>query len=254
MSFIRKYWYLVFITVITISLGVVTFLTSQKLKNAAPVAPTVPQAQPQAVTLACTKTLTIVFPSPTATPTATPTNTPTATPTPTSAPNTLPECTGLSVVPSSGNPPLSVTLTCSGIDRDGDITAAEFTFGDGNTKTVEKNVGSPGSLSTTYSYGSEGSFGASCRVRDNNVAWASSDACKKSVTVESKTQTYRPPGTRTYVPINTPTPTLAPGETPPPTPTPQPTPKVPVAGSGPGVLGATTIAGGFLFLFLGFLF
>lgn len=248
MNFFRKYWYLLFVAVITAGLGVVTFLTSQRLQQATPVAPTVPQAKPKAVTLACTKTLTIALPSPTATPSATPT------PTPTSAPNTLPECSGLTVSPSSGTPPLSVTLTCSGIDRDGDITAAEFTFGDGTTKLVEKNVGSPGSLSTTYSYSTEGSFGASCRVRDNNIAWASSDACKKSVTVEGKTITYNQPGVRTYEPTNTPTPTLAPGETPLPTPTPQPTPKVPVAGSGPGVLGATTIAGGIILLLLGLLF
>lgn len=160
MNFLKKYWYLLFVAVITTGLGVVTFLTSQKLTQTKPVAPTVPQEKPKAVEPACRLTFSVLQPTATPTPTPGPTATPTPTPDPTATPTPTP---------------------------------------------------TPG-----------------------------------------------PTATPTPPPIGGPqptaTPTLAQGETPPPTPTPQPTPKVPVAGSGPSVLGATTIAGGILLLLLGLLF
>lgn len=73
-----------------------------------------------------------------------------------------------------------------------------------------------------------------------------------------------PQPTATPTPIRTPTTTPTPTKTPTPTPTPkpmveaspsaQPIPRVPVAGAGPTVLGATVIAGGLLFLILGLIF
>ncbi len=61
--------------------------------------------------------------------------------------------------------------------------------------------------------------------------------------------TATPTPTGTSGPTSTPTPTLPPGA---PTATPTPaTPQVPVAGSGPSVLGASIIAGGILLLLLG---
>lgn len=247
MSFLKKYWYLVILTLVTVALGVATFLITQKLKQEAPVAPTVPQEEPKAVAPACTLTFAISIPTttPTETPTPTPTSTPTPTPTPTptSAPNTDPTCTGMSASPASGDAPLEVTFTCSGVDPDGDITAAEFNFGNGETRLVEKNVGSPGSLSTTYSYSQTGNFGASCRVRDNNFKFSGiPDGCKKTISVG---------GAGAQVTTPTPTTPRQIVEGPTPTPTAAPTPKVPVSGVGPTVLGAAAIGGGLLLLLLG---
>lgn len=252
MQFLKKYWYLVVVFIITAALGIATFLISQKLKQEAPVAPTVPQEQPKAVTQACTLafTLTISTPTPTPTPTSseTPTSTPTPTPTPTptSAANTSPECTGLSASPNSAtSAPLTVNFTCSGVDPDGDITAAEFSFGDGQTQLVEKNVGSPGAISISYNYAQNGNFSASCRIRDNNFKFSTiPDSCKKNITIGSGQTTT----TTTVVTNLTPTPTssqLAQAS-----PTAAPTPKVPVSGA-PSVLGAFIILGGILVLTLG---
>lgn len=232
------------VTIITIGIGVVAYLTSIKLEQQAPVAPTVPQDVPQAVNTACkliftlgtdsTPTPTVVGSSPTPTPTPTPTGTPgpTATPTPTTpANNTKPECTSLAVEPATGTVPYTVTLTCTGKDIDGDITAAEFTMPDGSKKLVEQNVGSPGSLTTTYTVITGGAYSFSCQVRDNNNAWISSNACRIS------TGPTAPPGaTATPAPLAV-----------------NPTPKVPVAGV-PSILGASVVAGGILLLLLGLAF
>lgn len=232
------------VTIITVGIGVVAYLTSTKLEQQQPVAPTVPQVTPKASDINCKLVFSIgteptptptVGPSPT--PTATPSPTPTATPGPTATPtpttpanNTKPECTDLTVEPATGTVPYTVTLTCTGKDEDGDITAAEFTMPDGSKKLVEQNVGSPGSLTTTYTVTTGGAYSFSCQVRDNNNAWISSDACRVSAGPT-------PPG---------PTPTPAPVAV-------NPTPKVPVAGV-PSVLGASVVAGGVLLLLLGLVF
>lgn len=245
MNFFKKYWYLLIVTIITIGIGVVAYLTSTKLETQQPVAPNVPQVTPHAAATACRLSFTLAVNSPTPTntgaPTATPTNTPTgnptATPTNTGAPtatptnppgNTKPECTGLTIEPLTGIPPYTVTLVCSGKDVDGDITAVEFTLPNGTKKLVEQNVGSPGSLTTTYTVTTGGAYSFSCQVRDNNNVWVSSDACRISVG---------------------PTPTSGPT----PTPTPIPTPKIPVAGV-PSVLGASVVVGGVFLLLLGLVF
>ncbi len=234
------------VTIITVGIGVIAYLTSTKLEQQTPVAPTVPQVTPKATDVNCKLVFSITAegtptPTPTGTeePTPTPTSTlvptttatpgPTATPSPTPQPgNTNPECLELTVEPTTGIVPYTVTLTCTGKDVDGDITAAEFTLPDGSTKLVEQNVGSPGSLTTTYTVSDAGANSFSCRVRDNNNAWISSDNCRVST---GPTPTPGPMGT----------------------PTPIPTPRVPVAGV-PSILGASVVAGGILLLLLGLVF
>ncbi|MBI3560050.1 hypothetical protein HY087_02905 [Candidatus Gottesmanbacteria bacterium] len=272
MQFLKKYWHLTVVSILTLALGILTFITTQKLSQQGPVAPTVPQAKPKAVEPACRLTFSVV--QPTQTPTSTPT--PTGTPGPTAVPNTSPDCTSLSVSPNTGTKvPLTVTFTCTGIDKDGKLLAAEFSTGDGSTKLVEKDVGSPGSLETTYNYNNFGEFTASCRVRDNNSVFSSvPDSCKKNIVITKPIGGPQPTPTPTPIQTPTSTPTPTPTKTPTPTPTnkatltptpthkpiveaspsAQPTPKVPVAGAGPTVLGASVIAGGLLFLLFGLLF
>ena len=72
MQFLKKYWYLLIITVITVALGVITFITSQQLTKTTPVAPNVPQEAPRASTAACTLTFSLAVTTPTNTPTPTP--------------------------------------------------------------------------------------------------------------------------------------------------------------------------------------
>ena len=227
MRFFKKYWYLLIVTIITIGIGVVAYLTSTKLEQQTSVAPNVPQVTPKASNNPDCK---LVFSLTINTPTPTPTgvqNTPT--PTPTGQAN-RPECVELTLSPSTGTIPYTTTLTCTGTIVGGDITAAEFTLPDGTTKLVEKNVGNPGSISFDYTVGQSGSLSFSCRVRDNNFNFSGvSDACRKSVG---------------------PTPTGAPTATP----SPIPTPKIPVAGTGPSILGAATVAGGLLLLLFGLAF
>ena len=239
MSFFKKYWYLILVTFLTIGIGIVAYFTSTKLENQQSVAPTVPQVTPKALnTVNCQLvfSLTQNTPTPTVTntPGPTPTNTPGPSPTPSPTPpsnNTPPECTGLTLSPSTGTPSFTTTVTCSGKDVDGDITAVEFTLPDGTKKLVEKNVGSPGSLSTQYTIPQNGTYSFSCRVRDNNFVFSSvPDVCKQSISLG-------------------PTPTPGPS----PTPSPIPTPKIPVAG-GTNILGISTVAGGVLLLLLGLAF
>jgi len=238
MRFFKKYWYLLIVTIITIGIGVVAYLTSTKLEQQTSVAPNVPQVTPKASNNPdCKLVFSLTINTPTPTPTGvqnTPTPTPTGvqntpTPTPTGQAN-RPECVELTLSPSTGTIPYTTTLTCTGTIVGGDITAAEFTLPDGTTKLVEKNVGNPGSISFDYTVGQSGSLSFSCRVRDNNFNFSGvSDACRKSVG---------------------PTPTGAPTATP----SPIPTPKIPVAGTGPSILGAATVAGGLLLLLFGLAF
>lgn len=94
MKFFKKYWHLIFVSLITIGLGILVFLTSQQISQMKKtVAPTVPQRKPKAaevctLAFAITATTPTTTPAPTATPTptVTPTPTPTATPTPTPTP------------------------------------------------------------------------------------------------------------------------------------------------------------------------
>ncbi|MEK7591978.1 MAG: hypothetical protein AAB508_01135 [Patescibacteria group bacterium] len=244
-------------------MGAVIFLTTQKLEQKSSVAPTVPQVTPKAAEPACTLTFAL------ATPTPTPTGSPTTTPTPTPGSNTVPECTKLTANPNSGSSfPLTVEFTCTGRDPDGKILAAEFSFGDGNTKIIDKDVGSPGSISTAYTFTRGGTFGASCRVRDNNGTYSTTpDVCKLSIPIGSGPTPTPAPYCGTTCSTNTdcksgmecsngacrnpvcPTSTnclcVAPA-----TPTEAPVPKIPVSGTG-AVLGASVVGGGLLLLLLG---
>ncbi len=141
------------------------------------------------------------------------TGTPTPTPTGTPGPNNDPVCTSLIVNPiSSTYLPLNVSLTCTGRDDDGDITAAEFTFGDGQNQLITKNVGSPGSLSTSHTYTKAGSITATCRLRDNNNKYsAANSSCNKTITFNTtptgKTSTTPTPTIQIVDLQTTPTPT-----------------------------------------------
>jgi hypothetical protein len=109
MNYLKKHWYLVVVTLLTIGLAVMVILTSGKLSQTKQVAPTVPQQQPQAAAAACTLAFNITLttetptltptetitltptPEDTVTPTPTPTDTPTPTPTPTNTPTPQPQ-------------------------------------------------------------------------------------------------------------------------------------------------------------------
>ncbi len=135
--------------------------------------------------------------TPTNTPTGTVTNTPTKTPTATPTggvggsgnENTAPTCVALtSDIQTANGTPTAVTFTCSGVDPGGDIRAAEFTFGDGVIQSVDKNVGSPGSISITHTYNTIGTLGASCKVKDNdNVYSTLTDSCRRTITIRPRT-------------------------------------------------------------------
>jgi hypothetical protein len=124
--------------------------------------------------------------------TSVPTNTtapgqPTATSTPGSYNDIAPSCNSLTVSPVSGYKPLYVNFSCAGSDADNDITTAEFTFGDGNMVTVDKNVGQFGSIPTSYRYSTAGIFSVSCRLKDNNQKFSDTpDVCRKNVTVKNR--------------------------------------------------------------------
>lgn len=96
MNYLKKHWYLVVVTLLTVGLAVLVLLTSGKLSQTKQVAPTVPQGQPQATAAACqlsfniTTTTGTPTPTPTGTITPTPTPTPTETPTPTPTPTITP--------------------------------------------------------------------------------------------------------------------------------------------------------------------
>jgi len=154
-----------------------------------------------------------------ATPSATPTNSP-------------PICLGLSANPGAGSKPLTVNFACAGYDANNDITAAEFGFGGDQKRLVEKNVGQYGSLTTTYTYTTPGSYDVTCHVRDNNNSFSSYPSyCTYTIIVSDNALTPTPMRTPiptpTFEPTSFPTraPTLIPTNTPyivTPTPTPIP--------------------------------
>lgn len=118
------------------------------------------------------------------TPTPTPTGTTTPTPTPTSAPgakNKAPDCNSLTASPDKGNIPLTVTLTANANDQNDDVTSATFTFGDGQTQTVDKNIGQSGSFQVTHVYQNTGTIKPQAIVKDINGA--ASDACTDTLTI-----------------------------------------------------------------------
>lgn len=260
-DFFRKNWLVILMGCLSACLGVLTLLTVVKLRKTTPIAPTAPEKKPQAVIPACTLTFTLkAAPSPTPTkalsptpgedlsptpsqtlsPTPTPTGTLTATPSPTSKPNELPVCTGLSANPTSGTAPLAVTFTGNGADRDGKITAFEFSFGNEETKTVEKDVEGAASHSLEYTYPLPGTYWASLRVRDNNGVWSDvPESCKVKIELGEKIVGGEEVSPTPEVVVLVPTATSI------------PVPEVPEAGIAlPTIL---TILSGTLLIFLGIL-
>ncbi|KKU82025.1 MAG: hypothetical protein UY10_C0043G0001, partial [Microgenomates group bacterium GW2011_GWA2_47_8] len=137
--------------------------------------------------------------------TETPTSTPSHTPTPTTPANAAPYCASLtSDITAATGTPQTVTFTCAGVDPGGDITGAEFVFGDGAKELVQKNVGSPGSISVTHTYTTVGTLGVSCRVRDNDQVFsAPTDACKRIITIRPKPSGAAPTAGLTLTPTPT---------------------------------------------------
>ncbi len=127
-------------------------------------------------------------------------NSPTSTPTG----NNAPTCSTIASNTSSANIPVTLTLTCTGSDTDGTITAADFTFGDGTSpQIVESNVGKLGSISTTHYYTTLGAVKATCKVKDNTGTWSTvSGACEKILSFKPKlTPTATPIRISTATPI-----------------------------------------------------
>lgn len=236
MNFLKKYWYLLFISLITGGLGIVTYLTSQKLNQEKPVAPNVAQITPHAAAAACQVAFAIPTPpgdTPTNTPPDTSTNTPTNTlaHTPTNTPPNTPTST-------------PVPLCNSTCDVDSDCPSGLVCAQDGSNKfcrnsqcTSESDCDCPKPTNTptntptpvplcndTCSSNSDCPSGLVCYTSGSN------SYCRNS-SCTSETDCQCPGITNTPSPI--------------------PTPSIPVAGTGPSVLGAATIGGAILLLLLG---
>jgi len=94
---------------------------------------------------------------------------------------------------------MTVNFSCAAYDANNDVTAAEFGFGAGEKKLVEKNVGQYGALSTTFTYETAGTYHVTCRVRDNNGAFSDYPSfCTYTVVVSENAMTPTP--MRTPVP------------------------------------------------------
>lgn len=135
------------------------------------------------------------------------------TPTPTplaQAQSNPPLCSSLSAIPLTGPAPLTVSFTGTGSDSNGEIVAFEFTFGDGARQTINKNVGSSGSASTSHAYEGGGSYTATLRVRDNAGNFSEAGAlCKVAVSV-SASAVASGSANLSAQPTKTPTPTPTP--------------------------------------------
>ncbi|MBI2028802.1 hypothetical protein HYT02_00070 [Candidatus Gottesmanbacteria bacterium] len=197
------------------------------------------------------------IPSGTATPTPSPvpaTSTPRPTATSTPAPNPAPVCEALSVSPNSGTAPLTVEYIGTGSDNTA-VVKFEFTYGDGQAQTIEKDVAMEGSVEVSHTYTKSGTFTSILRVQDQNGIWSDpSNECSKTITINGSGATVTPTPTGTAVGGPNPTVTK--------TPTPSPTktvsssatpvqPDVPVAGT---TLPTMLVAiGGLTVILLGFL-
>jgi hypothetical protein len=121
------------------------------------------------------------------TPTATPLITPTPTPTTAPSSNIVPYCASISTdITVVKGVPREISISCSGVDPSGYINGAEFWFGDGTSQLVIKNVGSPGTVTTTHTYTKAGVYALSCKVRDNDQVYSLlPDVCKKTLTIQA---------------------------------------------------------------------
>ncbi|MBI2036463.1 PKD domain-containing protein [Candidatus Microgenomates bacterium] len=135
----------------------------------------------------------------------------TPTPIPTAAvQNNPPVCQSLSAIPLTGPAPLTTSFTGTGRDSDGQVIAFEFTFGDSARQTINKDVGSNGSASTSHVYETGGNYTAALRVRDNSSNFSEASAlCKVTVSVSAAASAS---GSANLLaqPTKTPTPTPTP--------------------------------------------
>jgi hypothetical protein len=152
-------------------------------------------------------------PIPTITPTLPPNTTPTttSTPTPTTAPgtNVTPYCASISTdITIATGVPKEISVSCSGVDPNGYINGAEFWFGDGTSQLVTRNVGSPGTVTTTHTYTSAGLYKLECKVRDNDQVYSPlPDVCKKILTIQQGKTTTPTPIKQKTVSVSTMSPT-----------------------------------------------
>lgn len=189
-------------------------------------------------------------PSPSTQPSSTPTTVPSSTPTPTTGQNPPPVCEALSVSPSSGTAPLTVEFIGTASDNTA-VLKFEFTYGDGQVQTIEKDVGEQGSVEVSHTYTKVGTFTATLRVQDQHNLWSSSsNDCSKTITTSGSGATVTPTPTGTQIggpnPTNTPTPTKVASASATPA-----KPDVPVAGGITPTIGVAL--GGLLVIVLGIL-
>jgi hypothetical protein len=212
MRFVKKYWYFTIITIITLGLGVITFITSQQLTKTTPVAPTVPQVTPKAAEQACTLTLNIVSPTTTltGTPGDTPTNTPTNTPTPAGE---LKNCNGTCTV----NADCTSGLVCT------NSACRNASCTDKSDCICNQSESSP--TPTTLAL-SGCNIGCTVNMDCSNGLVCIDNFCRNASCTEKTNCSCEEVAA-------------------------VPTPKTPVAGTGPTVLGATIIGSAFLLILLG---
>lgn len=221
MDKLKKHVPLIIISLLLIGMAVVIFLTTQKLRQTSPVAPTVPQSVPKAITPACTLTFSIALQCNSA-------------------------CTGDAQCETgycSGEPDstnrfcrnrlcsTSTTCTCTGTP----------------TPTPTNTPTPTGTPTPTPSR--------------TPTPTPSPTPTNTPANTPTPTPTNAPSATPTNTPVITSTPTPTIGSTSTPTSTPlaqapsaSPVPKIPVAGSGLGPLGAIVIAAGAVLLLIGLAF
>lgn len=217
MNYLKKHWYLVVVTILTLGLGVMVLLTSGRLSQTQQVAPTVPEAQPQAAAPACELafniTITTETPTLTPTPTETPTPTPTETPTPTATP-TPPQLSGCNNTCTVNTDCQSGLVCISNSCRNPSCTSETNC----QCQTVLLTpTPPPATCNLACTINSDCASGLVCvggMCRNPNCTAQTDCVCVVAAA--------------------------------------QPTPKIPVSGSGPSILGASILAGGLLILLLGF--
>jgi hypothetical protein len=227
MNYLKKHWYLVVVTLLTIGLAVMVILTSGKLSQTKQVAPTVPQQAPQAAVAACTLAFNITISTPTPTGTLTPTPTPTPTPEDTSTPTPTPTLTPTPTPQQQVS--CNSTCTTNSDCQSGLVCISNFCRNPSctdqtncqcqvvyNNPTPTPIVQPPATCNSSCTLNTDCTgglvcIGGACR----NPSCTSQTDCV-CVVAEA-----------------------------------QPTPKIPVSGSGPSILGASIIGSGLLILLLG---
>lgn len=233
MKFVKQYWYLIILFLITVGLGIMVFLTSQQLAKKEPVT----QAPPKAAVPACTISFSLaVSPTPTGTPVPTPTGTPGKTPTNTPTPTATP-------TPAVCNSPCSVNDDCTG-----DNVCFEG-FCRNPVCTGESDCVCPGATATATPTPTNTPTGTPVPTSTPTPTPVTVATCNEACTVNTDCGTglvcldnvCRNPSCSEEADCLCEEIAVV------------PTPKIPVSG-GTSLMGAFTIGGGFLLLLLGLLF